>query len=334
VLLAVFGGLPLVMVLAAPAVAARIVLSGAPNLAPFLSQWQWMMIGSPLVALGAVRFGLSGNGRLRGTSTVKRWLGTLTRTAFLLATVNVTAFLKLTDAASTDHVISDGMPIFGLAALAGVATLVAIALWDRRPEPVTLEEVRAAAAEADRALRRVTAENERVRRQAEQVQARVATLRARSANSPNHTNGQAKRTRHNRHQPRIDVDFQALRMFHRESYQCADTAHMAYQSAQSSLRTMSNVTRRIRLAPRAWVPTGRAAKLARAEMRATATRLAASEGILRTRVNQGLGMVQNLNANTSELKHEIRDKCGARGQQWFEDLEQRIALARAERRAG
>ena len=40
-------------------------------------------------------------------------------------------------------------------------------------------------------------------------------------------------------------------------------------------------------------------------------------------------MVRELNANTAELKHEIRDSCGERGRQWYAALEERIEEARA-----
>ncbi|WP_103352020.1 hypothetical protein [Amycolatopsis sp. CA-128772] len=311
VVLAVFGGLPLTMVLAAPAIAARIASSGAPALAPYLAEWRWAMIASPLLALVLVRLVLARDGRLRGRSVRpgKRWLGLLGRAGVLLAVVNVAVFAQLTRAGRTDHVIADGLPLFVFAALAGIAVLVAIARWDRRPDRVTVEQIRVATAEADRALRRVRAENERVRRQGERVQARLANLRTRPAG-------------------RVDVAFPALRTFHRESYQCADTAHVAYQSAQASLRTMSYVVRRSRYTAPNWLPGGRRA---RAELRAAAAQLARSHGELRVQVDQGLTMVRTLNANTSELKHEIRDSCGEPGRQWFEALEARIAEARASR---
>lgn len=316
VALAVFGGLPLTMVLAAPAIAARIAASGVPALAPYLAEWRWAMIASPLLALVLVRFVLARTGRLRGGAVgpVKRGLGLLGRATILLAAVDAVVFTQLTRAGRTDHVIADGMPIFGLGALTGLVVLVAIAWWDRRPERVTVEQVRVATREADRALRRVRAENERVRRQAEQVQARLAKLRARAAGPP---------------ASRADVAFPALRTFHRESYQCADTAHLAYQSAQTSLRTMSSVVRRARFTSPNLLPGGRRA---RAELRAAAAQLARSHGELRVQVDQGLTVVRTLNANTAELKHEIRDSCGEPGRRWFADLEERVAeRRRAER---
>jgi hypothetical protein len=201
------------------------------------------------------------------------------------------------------------MPLFGGAALIGVAVLVVMALWDRRPRRVTVQEVREAAAQADRTLKRVRAENTKVRRQAEQVHARLVKLQARSTAS-------------------AEVEFHSLRLFHRESYQCADTAHLAYGSAQASLHTMAFLVRDARLAPLQLV----ASKRARAEMRAAATHLARSQGELRSQVELGLDMVRTLNANTFDLKHEIRDSCGAPGQQWFADLEHRVAQKRAEER--
>lgn len=328
------------MILAAPALVARIEFSGAHSLAPYLREWLWASIASPLLAVALVRLVLFAEGRLRSRSVpaVKRWLGLLARAAIMLGVINVVVFVQLTDAGRTDHVIANGLPLFALAAALGIATLIAISVFDRRPTPVSVQEIHAATAEAKRALSRVHAENERVRRQAEQVQARLAKLRVRTAgpaDRPTHfTGGRARDKKNERRQSaRSDLDFHALRVFHRESYLCADNAHMAYQSAQTSLRTMSYVVRRAQIGTRIWLPTSRASKVARAEMRDAARHLTRSHGELRTQVDQGLGLVRTLNANTSDLKHEIRDNYGEDGRSWFEALEQRIAEVRAERRA-
>ncbi len=328
------------MILAAPALVARIEFSGAHSLAPYLREWLWASIASPLLAVALVRLVLFAEGRLRSRSVpaVKRWLGLLARAAIVLGVINVVVFVQLTDAGRTDHVITNGLPLFALAAALGIATLIAISVFDRRPTPVSVQEIHAATAEAKRALSRVHAENERVRRQAEQVQARLAKLRVRAAgpaDRPTHfTGGRARDKKNERRQSaRSDLDFHALRVFHRESYLCADNAHVAYQSAQTSLRTMSYVVRRAQIGTRIWLPTSRASKVARAEMRDAARHLTRSHGELRTQVDQGLGLVRTLNANTSDLKHEIRDNYGEDGRSWFEALEQRIAEVRAERRA-
>jgi hypothetical protein len=305
-LFAVFFGLPLTVLLVAPAIALHIVTGEVPAQMLYLSEWLWAAAGSLPLSVLLVRSVLRRNGRLRGSPLAKRWPGLLTRGVVLLGAMNVFAFLTMEPAGPADPVVEDAMPLFLGAMATGVAVLVVMTLWDRRPRRVTVEEVRAAAAEADRALRRVRAENHRVRRQAEQVQARLVKLRAR----------------------RSDGDFHALRVFHRESYQCADTAHIAYQSAQTSLHTMSYLVRRARRAPHQLL----ASRRARAEMHAAATHLAQSQAELRSQVDQGLDMVRTLNANTSDLKHGIRDNCGAQGRQWFEELEERIEQAREERR--
>jgi hypothetical protein len=354
-------GMPLTMLLSAPAVAARIVVSGAPALQPHLQGWLLAALCSPLLAVGLVRLVLTRRGRLlsRATSPAKRWRGMLARAGALLGAVNVMTFLHLMRIDSTEHTISAGMSVFCTETLAGLAVLAAVAVWDRRPEPVTVEQVRAAAAQADHTLRRIRAENERVRLQAERVQMRLAKLRA-QAGTADHVNGGARGPqrsgrserperpgrserperpgrpgrRHDQSAVRSDVDFIALRHFHRESFQCADTAHMAFRSTQESLHVMSSMVRRARLMPQHWLSVGRAAKLARAEMRAAAVHLDHCHGELRMQVMHGLDTVRTLNANTSELKHEIRDSCGAPGRDWFEALEQRIEEVRDERRAG
>ncbi|MDX8032025.1 hypothetical protein SK803_17505 [Lentzea sp. BCCO 10_0856] len=306
-LFAVFFGLPLTMVLVAPAVAARIYVDDLPQQASYLHEWLWGSAAAVPLGMLAVRSAHKRGGRLRRSSLPKRWLGLLERALVLLAVLNVFTFVAMQPG---EHVINDGLTLFGGAALAGLAVLFVMRLWDRRERRVTVQEVRAAAAEADRALQRVRSENARVRRQAEQVQARLVKLQAR---------GPARGA---------DVEFHSLRVFHRESYQCADTAHIAYHSAQTSMRTMSSLVRRARRAPLQLT----VSKRARAEMRAAADHLASSHGELRSQVDQGLDMVRSLNANTSELKHEIRDSCGRQGQEWFEALEERIEQAREERR--
>ncbi len=319
--------MPVTLLLAAPAMAARIVVSGAPALQSNLRGWAWTSLASPLLALLLVRLVLDRGGRLRGGSSPvgKVWLGLLKRAGLLLGAVNVAMFVQLNRAGRTQHDIED-MSTVVVPTLIGLAVLIGIALWDGRPEPVTVEEVRAAAAEADRALRRVRVEDERVRRQAEQVQARLEKLRAQRGR-PN----QPGRSKEPKQAGRSELDFHSLRTFHRESYQCADTAHVAYRSSQDSLHTMSSIVRRMRYAPQHWVTVGRAAKLAKAEMRAAVVHLAQSQGELRAQVERGLGMVRELNANTAEFKHEIRDSCGEHGRQWFAALEERIEEARASR---
>ncbi|MFI6099262.1 hypothetical protein ACIA8G_27225 [Lentzea sp. NPDC051213] len=321
-LLAVFFALPLTLLLVAPAVAAHIVVNGLPAHTTHLSEWQWAATGSLPLSVLLVRSALRRNGRLRGGSPLlKRWWGFLVRGVVLLGAMNAFTFVRMEPAVPGDQVVEDGMPLLVGAALTGLAALVAIVLWDRRPNRVTVAEVRAAAAESDRALRRVRAENERVRRQAEQVQARLVKLRA--SGPPGRPSRPKKAGRDS------EVEFHAVRVFHRESYQCADTAHIAYQSAQTSLHTMAHVVRRARLAPHRLVVSRRA----RAEMHAAATHLARSQAELRSHVDQGLGMVRTLNATTADLKHEIRDNYGEQGQRWFEALEERIQQAREERRA-
>ncbi|GGN03770.1 hypothetical protein GCM10011609_48610 [Lentzea pudingi] len=305
---ALFLAMPAAIVLAAPAVAARIVLDGVPEHAVHLHEWLWGSLAAVPLAMSLTRFALHRNGRLRRSPPLRRWSGLLVHGLVLLTAVNTYVFLGKRPSLPGEPVVDDSTSLFGSAATAAVLVLVVMRLWDRRARRVTVEEVRTAAAEADRALERVRAENARVRRQAERVRARLVKLRAR-----NTADGEVK--------------FHALRLFHRESYQCADTAHLNYESTQASLHTMSFLARRARAAPSRLMVSGQA----RAGMRAAAAHLERSRGELRAQVDHGLEQVRTLNANTYELKHEIRDSCGTEGRQWFADLEARVEQARAER---
>ncbi|USX56154.1 hypothetical protein [Lentzea sp. HUAS12] len=308
--LALFFWLPLALVLVSPAIALRTAVDGVPEQVFHPREWLWGAAFSVPLSVLVVRSVFRRDGRVRGAPPGKRWAGLLAHGLVLLAATNLVAYQKN---APGEYVVQNSdLPFVGTASLTAVAVLVVMALWDRRARRVTVEEVREAAAQADRALKRVHAENAKVHRQAEQVQARLVKLQARAP----------VRNR------RGEVEFHSLRVFHRESYQCADTAHLAYTSAQTSLRTMSPLVRRARSAALQLTVSRRA----RAEMRAAATHLATSCGELRAQVDHGLGMVRDLNANTSELKHEIRDNCGAQGRRWFEELEERIEQAREERR--
>ncbi|MFD9701040.1 hypothetical protein [Lentzea sp. NPDC059081] len=319
--LGLFFVMPLTMALVSPAIAAHILATGSPEQAVNAQAWLWFSVVTLPLAVLLVRTSLSKEGRVRGWSTPagRRWLGFLLRSAGFLGAMNTYAFLNLEPG---PHDLNGGIGPLFTSGLIGVGVLLAFRWWDRRPRRVTVEEVRAAAAEADRALKQVRAANDRVRRQAEQVRARVTKLRAQGP--PGHP-GQRRGS------GRSDVEFHSLRVFHRESYQCADTAHMAYRSAQTSLHTMSYLVRRSRLAQHRVVLPSRGARQARAEMQAVATHLARSHGELRVQVDQGLEVVRDLNADTSELKHEIRDSCGAQGRRWFEELEDRVEQARANR---
>jgi hypothetical protein len=283
-----------------------------------------MSLAAPLLTLLLVRLVLGREGRLRGSGRPRRkvLLGLLTRAGLVFAAVNTTVFVKVREAALPGTEVR-GWSTLLLPALAGTVVLAAIALWDRLPKPPTLEEVRAATRDADRALRRVRAENERVRRQSAQVQERVAVLRGHREQPRRQGGG------YRAEQGRSEVDFHSLCTFHRDSYQCADTAHVAYRSSQDSLHTMESIVRRMWVGPQHWVAVGRQAKLAKAELRAAAVRMSGSQSELQALVQHGLGMVRELNAGTAELKHEIRDSCGERGRQWYAALEERIEEARA-----
>jgi hypothetical protein len=135
-----------------------------------------------------------------------------------------------------------------------------------------------------------------------------------------------------------ETSFVALRDLHRESVGCADGAYWHYRSAGDSLNSMSGMLVRVRstLALRiraARSPaTGRRERPNRQALTAVAANLAQTRQSLGVEVKRGLALVRNVNANTSLLKHSIKDNCGECGRTWYEELEKRTDARRREER--
>ncbi len=320
------------IILAAPAAAAYLLVNGSAQTEQYRLGWLAGAGVAPLFALALVRLACPRTGWLRGgqrgsgtdasrrsggrSRTRKRPVltGYLARAGILLAASTTTALVTLL----RGHYFQgpDTGPdqdVFGNAGLIATALLVAIGWWDRRPYPVSVETVRAATKQAERTLRRVQAENERVERLARQVEAKLAATLS-------------------------EADFASLRNLHYESFTCADGAYDYYGSTQTSLRTMEQLLRNVRVTSLWWLgPVGRPvtarARRERAELEAAASTLAGTCGQLSGNVDHALSRVQALNARTNDMKQSIRDDCGVRGQRWYEELEARIEAARDERRS-
>ncbi len=240
------------------------------------------------------------------------------RAGVLLAAANLTALVMLlrgNDAKGPDAG-AETLAVFGSTAVAAFAVLVTIHLRDRwfppgeRAEPVTVESVRTAAAQADETLRRVRAENKRVSRLARVIEDQLLEARA-------------------------ETDFVSMCDLHHESVGCANGAHRHYRSAGHSLQDMSRILGGVRTAlslrivPPRNPATGRRERPDRDELKAAASSLSESRQLLDVEVQRGLTLVRTLNANTSRLKHSIKDNCGERGWQWYQALEMRIEAARS-----
>lgn len=208
------------------------------------------------------------------------------------------------------------LTVLGATVVAAIAVLVTIHLRDRwcppgeRVEPVTVEKVRAAAAQANETLQQVRAENKRVSQLARAIEAQLVEARS-------------------------ETDFASMRNLHYESFGCADRAYEHYRSAGRSLETMSRIligvraTLTLRIRPLRNSATGRRERPDRAELKAAASTLSESKQQLKVEVQRGRSLVKTLNANTSQLKHSIKDNCGELGQRWYQELEIRIETARS-----
>lgn len=316
-------GIPAV-VLAAPGLVPYLYLTDPAQFAPHRLQWFAALAAAPLLALILVWWASPQQGRIRGRRqptgdpaapggprrrpSIRAAI--LRRVVVLLGATSSTALVMLVRG-NDGHgpaALRETWTLFGSTAVAAAVVLGAIRLWDRRPcvEPVTVETVREAADQADRALRRVRADNRRLDRLVHEVETKLATVRA--------------------------VDFAILCNLHFESVGCADGAYAHYRSTQTSLTTMAQLLHRVYGASRRPAAVRRhtaAARRDRAELAAATAQLADTHGQLDVEVQRGLTLVQTLNANTAELKHRIRDNCGERGQRWFADLQDRIERARS-----
>jgi hypothetical protein len=328
-LLPLWGSL-LTFALEAPAIAAYLEVTDHARFQAVRSGYLWASAAAPLVAFALTWLATPSGGRLRsrpetiqGKPQRTAWGvagGYLIRVAILLA-LTTGVGLATTARASVVHQLAFNQhilvnwgqfaEIFLPPLIAAFFVLIGIRSWDKRPYPVTVEEVRKAVGRAQLDLRRVQAENQKVSRLAGEVAAKLASAKS-------------------------QTQFASLRNLHHESFTCADMAHGHYRSATQSLHTMARVLHRFRKAPRQWrPPVNRAqaiqARQARAELSAAAQTLEQVRGQLDSEVARGLQLVQTLNANTANLKDAIRDNCGSAGRAWFEALEERIEAARATR---
>jgi hypothetical protein len=328
-LLPLWGSL-LIFTLEAPAITAYLEVTDHARFQAVRSGYLWASAAAPLVAFALTWLVTPRRGRLRGRpesiqGKPQRTVwglagGYLIRAAILLALTTAVGLATTAHAsvvhqlAFSQHIRMNAVQfaaIFLPPLIAAFVVLIGIRSWDKRPYPVTVEEVRKAVGQAQRDLRRVQAENQKVSRLANAVAAKLASAKS-------------------------QTQFVSLRNLHYESFTYADVAHGHYRSTTQSLDTMARVLFRFRKAPRQWrPPVNRAqaiqARQARVELSAAAQTLEQVHRQLDSEVARGLQLVQTLNANTADLKYAIRDNCGKAGRDWFEALEERIEAARAAR---
>ncbi|TDC42909.1 hypothetical protein E1166_05710 [Micromonospora sp. KC213] len=319
-------GLP-VLALASPALVPYIYLHDPAQFAEHRTIALSTLAAAPVLAFLLVRWASPAGGRLRGRRTrhappkgrfnprARRpnpVLGYLGRIALLLTATSTTALWLLlrSNDGRGPQAMQETLTLVGGVAGATVVVLFAIRRWDRPYiAPVTLATVRTQARQAEKALRRVRADNVRVERLVAEVSAKLVDAHTRT-------------------------DFATLRTLHTESYGCADSVYAHYRSVQETLDTMTHTVRSVRMGR--WQPTGaviravsRGARTEAAQMRVATAGLAATVASLNAETARNRKLVDQLNIRTAEVKHRIRDECGAVGLRWFEDLEARREAARA-----
>ncbi|GIF00988.1 hypothetical protein [Paractinoplanes rishiriensis] len=320
-------GIPLLS-LAAPVLVPYLHRRDPAQFAEYRTAWLCILGITPLVAFLLVRWASPAAGRLRAPrprgrpSPAKRVrnpracrpgrvTGYLTRMAALVVATSAAAYRHLPEhpGARGEQAVREIAPLAGGVAVATVAVLIVIRLWDRPyVPPITVEVVRAQIHQAEKALKRINAENARMERMVAAVDRKLSAAHSRR-------------------------DFATLRTMHHESYGCADSVHGVYRSVQDSHRVMVQTIRVVHRS--AWQPTGVVIRVVHPKSRAEYARLRADAGGLADRAarlgaatDYHLSLVQRLNARTADLKHTIRDECGPAGENWYNALEERREAAR------
>jgi len=140
-------------------------------------------------------------------------------------------------------------------------------------------------------------------------------------------------------QAQKSVDFHLLTSVHFSSWKVADTVHSSLRDARKSSACLREAMGNLRQArdecktrldahPR---PTGAAREEILGEMAGLRDAMIALSEDLRsvhTRVDHLSGQVSTLNMQTRELKEAIRDRCGSRGREWYQALNERAESRR------
>jgi hypothetical protein len=317
-----------ILSLAAPVLVPYLYRQDPAQFAQYRTAWLCVLGITPLIAFLFVRWASPAEGRLRAPRTrgrpsppqrgrnprarrPGRVTGYLNRMAALLVATSVEAYryLPVHLAVRGEEALREVAPLAGGVAAATAVVLIVIRLWDRPyVPPITVEVVRTQIRQAEKALKRITADNARMERVVAAVDQKLSAAHGRR-------------------------DLATLKTMHTESFGCADSVHGVYRSVQDSHRVMVHTVRVVHRS--AWQPTGIVIRAVHPKSRAEYARLRADAGGLADRVSKlgaateyHLSLVQRLNARTSDIKHTIRDDCGPAGQRWFDALEERREAAR------
>jgi hypothetical protein len=315
-----------VFTLVAPVLVPLVALTHPAQFAPYAAQWAGFVAFAPLVAALCVRnpkavraLPRGPDGRVAGPVRRALLVRRLRQILLVLTLPGAAALLALLPGADELTAAMNGdasaqrtaMFVLLRMFLAAVACLAAVIAgcrwWDRTFTPVrevvTEQMVQGALAEARAGLRALDKHRTEVDRMIRCLQARQAAAGS-------------------------EREFHQMRQLHRESHQCGTVQREYFQTVLSRCHTMrwlvagTRTSAAPRLIPLRDPHTGRRQRLdaaARAGILAAGRELAEVRQTMEQRADSTLLRVNHLNMGTARLRDQIRDECGPRGWNWYQE---------------
>lgn len=315
-----------VLALTAPVFVPLLALTHPAQFAAYSGPWVGLLACAPLVAALCVRnpkaaraYPRGPDGRVAGPVRRALMVRRLRQAVLVLTVPGGAALLVLLPRAAEltsaldGHASAQRLAVLILllmfsAALAGLAAVIAgCRWWDRTfvpvHEAVTEQVVREALAEARAGLRALDKHRAEVDRMIRYLRARQAEVAS-------------------------EREFGRMRQLHWESHQCGTLQREYFQRVLSECRTMrwlaagTRTSAAPRIIPLRDPRTGRRQRLdaaARDGIRAAGRELEQVRQTMERRADGALLRVNQLNMGTAGLRDQIRDECGPRGWNWYND---------------